>query len=155
MWSQFDRILNRKSLLRMVVGTVFVSAAILVGLRWWIPQFVLPNLWPLAMAFPAIVLLLVAQFGILTLIPPTATIRADGIRVHHGQSATRIDSKSVTAATLTFHDGDRVRLRICYTKGSERRSRTIGVPPTVDFDRLCELLPVALAVRDARNRSRF
>ena len=48
---------------------------------------------------------------------------------------------------------DRIRLRICYTKKSKLRSRVIGVPPAVDFNRLSEMLPVAPVIRDARNRS--
>ena len=114
---------------------------------------VLPNLWPLVFAIPAIVLILVAQFGILTLIPPTVTIRADKILVQHGQSATIIDPKNVTATYLTFHSDDRIRLRICYTKKSKTKSRVIGVPPSVDIGKLTEMLPIVPVVRDARNRS--
>ncbi|MCA9187326.1 MAG: hypothetical protein KDA99_16975, partial [Planctomycetales bacterium] len=81
------------------------------------------------------------------------TIRADKILVQHGQSATIIDAKTVTAAYLTFHPEDRIRLRICYTSKSKKKSRVIGVPPTVDFNRLSEMLPIAPVVRDARHRS--
>lgn len=112
----------------------------------------LPNLWPLVFAFPAILLMLVLQLGILTLIPPTATIRADRILVQHGQSATIIDPQTVTATYLTFHPDDRIRLRICYIRKSKSTSRVIGVPSKVDFDRLSEVLPIEPVVRDARHR---
>jgi hypothetical protein len=153
LWSQLNRILNPAALIRITLGTAIVSAAIIAGFKWAVPQIVLPNLWPLVFALPAILLLLVLQFGVLTLIPPTATICSDRIIVQHGQSATIIDSKTVTASFLTFHTEGRIRLRICYTRKSERKSRVIGVPPTVDFNRLSEMLPVAPVVRDARNRS--
>jgi hypothetical protein len=153
LWSELNHILNPASLIRIAVGTAIVSVAIIAGFKWAVPRMVLPNLWPLVLALPAIVLMLVAQCGILTLIPPTVTVRTDKILVQHGQSVTIIDSKTVTATYLTFHPDDRIRLRICYTKKSKTRSRVIGVPPTVDFNRLSEMLPMVPAVRDARNRS--
>lgn len=91
--------------------------------------------------------------GILTLIPPMVTIRADKILVQHGQTATIIDPKTVTATYLTFHAGDRIRLLLCYTKRSKTKSRVVGVPPTVDLNRLSEMLPLIPVVRDARGRS--
>jgi len=153
LWSQLNHILNPASLTRIGLGTAIVSAAIIAALKWVVPQMALPNLWPLVLALPVILLMLVLQFGILTLIPPTATMRADRILVQHGQSATIIDPQTVTATYLTFHSDDRIRLRICYTKKSKTKSRVIGVPPTVDFNRLSEMLPIAPVVRDARNRS--
>lgn len=137
----------------MTVTTAIAAAAIIAGLKWAVPQIVLPNLWPLIFAFPAILLILGIQFGLLTLMPPTATIRSDRILVHHGQSSTIIDARTVTATYLTFHADDRIRLRICYTKYARTKSLVIGVPPTVDFSRLSEMLPVTPVVRDARNRS--
>lgn len=153
LWSELNLILNPTSLIRISVGTAFVSAGIIAGFKWAVPQMVLPNLWPLVLALPAIVLMFVAQCGILTLIPPTVTIRADKILVQHGESASIIYTKDVTAIYLVFHPDDRIRLRICYTKKSKTRSRVIGVPPTVDFNRLSEMLPIVPVVHDARNRS--
>ena len=153
LWSQLSQILNPASLIRIAFGTATLSAAIIVGLKCVFPQMVLPNLLPLVFALPAIVLMLVAQLGILTLIPPTATIRSDKILVHHGQSATIIAANTVKATYLTFHGDDRIRLRICYTKKSTTKSRVIGVPSTVDLDLLSEMLPIAPVVRDARDRS--
>ena len=141
------------SLIRIAIGTTIVSAAVIAGFKWAFPQMVIPNLWPLVFVVPAIVLLFVLEFGILTLVPPRATIRSDKIFVQHGESATIIDPKTVSATYLTFHSGDRIRLRICYTKNSKTKSRVIGVPPAVDFNRLSEMLPIAPVVRDARNRS--
>ena len=130
-----------------------MSAAVIVAFKWAVPQMALPNLWPVVFTFPAMLLTLVLQFGILTLFPPTATVRADRILVQHGQTATIIDPATVTATCLTFHPDDRVRLRVCYTTNSKTKSKVIGVPPTVDFNRLSEMLPIAPVVRDARNRS--
>ena len=144
--------MNPVSLLRITLGTAIVSAAIIAGFKWAFPQIVLPNLWPLIFTLPGILLLLIVQFGILTLIPPTVTIRADKIVVQHGQSATIIGPETVTATYLTFHSDDRIRLRICYTRKTKTKSRVIGVPATVDFNRLCEMLPIAPEVRDARHR---
>ncbi|MHB8866314.1 MAG: hypothetical protein ACYC6N_28340 [Pirellulaceae bacterium] len=144
--------MNPGSIVRIALGTALVAAAIIVGFRWAIPQLVLPNLWPVLFAFPVIILALVVQFAVLTLIPPSATIRADKIIIQHGQSATIIESRVVTAIYLTFHPKDRIRLRICYTKKSKARSRVIGVPPTIDVARLSEMLPLWPVVRDARQR---
>lgn len=130
-----------------------ISIAILAGFKWAIPQLVLPNLWPLGFALPGILLMVAAQFAILTLFPPIVTIRADRILIQHGQSVTIIDPKTVTATYLIFHPDEKVRLRIGYTKSLEAKSRVIGVPPTVDFNRLSEMLPISPVVRDARSRS--
>lgn len=155
LWSQFDHILNSASLIRIGLGIGIVSVAVIVAFKCAIPQLALPNLWPMVFAFPALLLLLVLVFGVLTLIPPTVTISADKILVQNGQTATIIDPQTVTATYLTFHSGDRVRLRIRYAKELTPRSRVIGVPPQVDFKRLSELLPIAPVVRDARNRTPY
>lgn len=152
LWMQLYRVLNPASLIRIALGTAFVSVVMVAGLKWAFPQLALPQLWPMLFALPAILLMVVIQFAILTLIPPTVTIRADKILVQHGQSATVIDALRVTATYLTFHADDRIRLRICYSKTTESKSRVVGVPPTVDFNRLTALLPIAPVVRDARHR---
>lgn len=69
------------------------------------------------------------------------------------ESGLMIDAKTIKAVSLTVHAGDRIRLRLCYAKDNTVKSRVIGVPPTVDLDRLIALLPIAPEVRDARNRS--
>lgn len=148
-----NHIVNTASLIRIILVTAFVTAAMIVGVKLAVPQIVLPNLWRLFFALPTILVLLVLQLGVLTLIPPIATIRSDRILVQHGQSAMIIEAKAVTATYLTVHSDDRIRLRICYTRRSGTRTRAIGVPPTVDFDLLSKLLPIAPVVRDARNRT--
>lgn len=153
LWEELYHLLNLASLIRISVVAVVVSAAIIAGFKWVFPQLVLPNLWPLVLSIPGILLMLIAQLGILTLIPPVVTIRADNILIQHGESARIIDPKSVTATYLTFHSDDRIRLRICYTKKSKGKSLVVGVPPTVDFNKLTEMLPIAPVVRDARSRS--
>jgi len=130
-----------------------VSAAIIAGFQWAVPQLVLPNLWPLVFVLPAIVVSVVAQMGILTLIPLTVMIRPDKIIVQYGQTATIIDANSITATYLTLHSDDRIRLRICYTRKLNTKTITIGVPLTVDFNRLSDMLPMFPEVRDARKRS--
>lgn len=153
LWAQLGWILNPASLIRITVVAVVASAAIVGGFKWIFPQLVLPNLWLLVLSFPGILLCFVVQFGILTLIPPVVTIRADKILIQHGESSRIIDTKSVTSTSLIFHSDDRIRLRICYTKKSKGKSQVVGVPPTVDFNKLTEMLPIAPVVRDARNRS--
>lgn len=153
LWAQFYHILNPASLIRISVAAVVVSAAIVAGFKWVFPQLVLPNLWLLVLSYPGILLCFVVQFGILTLIPPVVTIRADKILMQHGESARIIDTKGVTSTCLTFHSDDRIRLRICYTKKSKGMSLVVGVPPTVDFNKLTKMLPIAPVVRDARSRS--
>lgn len=151
--SQMNHMLSPASLVRMALVTAIVAAALIVGLKWAMPQIVLPNVGVLLLAFPAILFTVVLQFGLLVLIPPIATIRPERILVQYGQSGLMIDAKAIKAVSLTVHAGDRIRLRLCYAKDNTVKSRVIGVPPTVDLDRLIALLPIAPEVRDARNRS--
>jgi hypothetical protein len=152
LWRQLGQLLNSASLLRISLGTAILSGSVILVFKWAVPQLVLPNLWPLLFALPGIVLALVGQFAILSLIPPMVTIRADKIIVQHGQSATIIDPRTVTATKLTFHSENRVRLRIHYTRKSKAMSRVIGVPVEVNFQQLSEMLPILPVVRDARSR---
>lgn len=153
LWSQIHQILNPVSLIRISFVTAILSAAIIVAFKWAMPQLVLPNLWPILVAFPAIIIGLVAQLGFLLLLPPIVIVRPDKILVANGESAVTIAADTVLETHLTFHAAGRIRLRICYTKGSRTESRVIGVPTTLDFDRLSKLLPIAPIVRDARSRS--
>lgn len=153
LWVQLYQILNPASLIRISVVAAVVSVAIIAGFKWVFPQLVLPNLWHLIFLLPTILLYFVVQFGVLTLFPPVFTIRADKILMQHGESVRLIDPKSVTATCLTFHSENRIRLRICYTKKSKGQSLVVGVPPTVDFNKLTEMLPIPPVVRDARSRS--
>jgi len=153
LWLPLRDIFNSASLWRITLATVVVSAAIVAGFKWAVPQLVLTDLWRIVFAPPALALMLVAQLGILTLVRPIVTVRADKIFMQHGQSATIIDTSSVKATRLTFHRDDRIRLRICYTRKSKMETLVVGVPPTVDFDCLSELLPVFPVIRDARNFS--
>ncbi len=97
LWAQLDQILNRASRIRIILGALIASAVLVAGFRRAVPQLVLPNLRPVVLTLLAIILLFVAQFAILTLIAPTVTIRPDKILVQHGQSATIIDPKDVSA----------------------------------------------------------
>jgi len=145
--------MNPWSLLRIVVATAVVSVILVAGLKWAFPLIALPNLWPMALALPFILLMVVVQFGILTLIPPIVTIRANKLVLPRGRTVQVIDSDAVKGTYLTIHPNDRIRLRVCYTeKSGNKRSRSIGVPTTVDLTRLSELLPVSPVVRDARTR---
>lgn len=153
LWGLYRHIFNGRSLVRIALATLVVSLAIVAVCRWAFPLLVLPNLWPLLLTLPAMLLLLAWQFSLLTLARPAVTVRPDRIVWSHGQSALRIDAAEVTATRLTFHEEHRIRLRICYRRKSQPRSRVFGVPPTVDFDRLCDLLPRRPIIRDARRRA--
>jgi len=152
LWSELRSTFCPTSLARITIGTTVATAVIIGGLKWALPQLVLPNLLPVVLSLPVMMVGLVCQVGLLTLIPPMATVRADKITVQHGQSAAIIDAKSITKTSLTFYSDDRVRLRICFHRKSKTRSRVIGVPPTVNFDRLAEMLPIYPVVYDARHR---
>jgi hypothetical protein len=152
LWLDLRQLVNVKSLVRITLGTAIASGAVIAGFKWAVPQMVLPNLLPVVIAIPAIALMFVLQSATLMLIPPMVTIRTNKILWQHGQSARIIDPQNVTATFLTFHSSDRIRLRLCYMHKGKSRSRVIGVPPTVDFNLLSDLLPVAPMVRDARGR---
>ena len=153
MWAQLRHILNAASLSRIVIATAIISLLIVACIKWAMPQFVIPNLWPFLFAFPAILMMLVAQFAILTLIPPSITIRAEKIIIQHGQTARIIDQNSIRKISLAIHSQDRVRLRISYRKKGITRSRCIGVAGSVDLYQLCEHLPIFPTIRDARKYS--
>jgi len=152
LWSRLQWLLRAASLARIAIGAGIATAVIIGGLKWALPQLKLPNLLPVVLSLPTMMLTLICQVGLLTLIPPVATVRADKIIVQHGQSGAIIDAKSVTKTSLTFYSDDRVRLRVCFHKKSKPRSRVIGIPPTVDFDRLAKMLPTYPVVHDARHR---
>lgn len=153
LWRQLRCLLNLASLIRISLVTAFLAALIVWGLQWMMPQVILPNLWPLLLALPGILLLLILQTSLLTLIPPTATIWPDKVCVQHGDSARIVDAASIAKTYIIVFSNQRIRLRICYVRRAKRQSLAIGVPPTVDLDRLAELLPVWPIVRDARSRA--
>jgi hypothetical protein len=152
MWQSLRSILNLASLLRIAVLTVVVSIAILAGFRWAFPLMVFPNLWPLLLKLPALFLVLLLQLAVLTYFQPRVTVSKSKIILQHGQTAFQIDPRTVTATYLSFHSENRIRLRICYVRKTKRKSRTIGIPPAVNFTKLAELLPIEPVIHDARNR---
>jgi len=151
LWRQLRCLLNPTSLIRISLVTAFLAAVIVWGLKWVMPQVILPNLWPLLLALPGILLLLILQTSLLTVIPPTATVWPDKICVQHGDSTSIVQAASVSKTFITVFSDQRIRLRICYHRKSKCRSLAIGVPTTVDLERLAELLPVWPIVRDARS----
>jgi hypothetical protein len=151
LWRQLRCLLNPTSLIRISLVTAFLAAVIVWGLKWVMPQVILPNLWPLLLALPGILLLLILQTSLLTLIPPTATVRPDKICVQHSESMSIVDAASIARTYIIVFSNQRIRLRICYLHKEKCKSLTIGVPPTVDLERLAELLPVWPIVRDARS----
>lgn len=145
-------ILNRRSFTAVVFGSVISCATIIVACKLAFPAMVVPNLWPVAIAVPGFFVALVLQTAVLTLIPPYVRLRPNRLEKSHGQTGLQIKAADVLRTQLYVHRGDRVRLRIRYNGRKRTRTLVLGVPTTVDLDRLVEMLPVRPSILDARSR---
>lgn len=154
LWRTFRILFNSRSMLRIAIGSLVAGGFVVAGFKWMVPQLVIPDLWRMAFAIPGIVLLLGLELSLLSLFQPVVTLRRDRLTIQHGQSATILDPKQVIKTALTFHRENRVRLRIVYEKGGRVRHRVVGVPATVDFRKLVDMLPLKPTIRDARGRMR-
>ncbi len=152
LWKQFDGILNRKSLVRILVLALLVGVPIVMAAQRAFPLLDIVGLWRMLFMLPGILLLLALELAMLSLIFSRVLVRSDKILIQHS-SAQLIDPQIVTATYLIFHPDNKIRLRIHYCRKSRRRCCKLGMPPTVDLERLSELLPISPVVRDARTRS--
>lgn len=154
LWRSLRRyILNPQAISRICAGSLGSCAAIILVLKILFPAMILPNLWHVVAAVPLVLLALVLQFGVLAAIPPSITLRSDRLHKSHGQSGLHIKADQVVAAHIFVHSDDRVRLKIRYRHRSRMRTLVVGIPSTVDLDRLVTMLPVTSQIRDARSRS--
>ncbi len=86
---------------RVVFASTIVCVAIVLALKFALPNLVLQNLWPMLFALRGILLAVVAQTAILTLIPPFVTIRNDRVQYVHGQNGFEIKTKSIAWIQVT------------------------------------------------------
>lgn len=149
----FTHLLNARTLSRIVGVSLVVGGLLVIGVKWWVPGIQLPPLWQMLFVFPALVFLMLFQTLLLTIIPPSVAIRRKQIVIAHGQHATGIPADQIIAAWLTFHAGLKIRLKIRFHGRKAVRTVNVGVSPKIDFQRLNELMPVEVIVRDARARS--
>lgn len=125
---------------------------IIVGLKLAIPNLVVPQLWKLLLIFPGVVGYLLLYMSLLTVIPQRIVIRRDKIIVEHSQKHV-IDTSSVSKIWLYAHPSNRLRMKIRFAHAGRPRTRTIGIASHINLDKLCNLLPCHVTVRDARNRT--
>ena len=140
-------------MVRMGVATLLVAVAIIAYLKIAFPGIVLPNLWPIVFALPAVIGALVLQFGLLSLFRQRVLVTPKKILISHGQSATIIRPESLRCVTLTVHDGGKSRIRFDYSVKSRNRFKTVGLSENCDLFRLSELLPIEIVTRDARRNA--
>lgn len=149
---EFGSILNARALSRTWFAALLLAIAIVAAFKWAVPNLNLFDAWRVLLAAPALVLYLSFYLALLIVIPPGVEVRRDWIqRTHSGPL--RIQSARIEAASLTFHADQRIRLRLRYQGRARPRTLTVGVPPSVNLDKLVDLLPVRLVIRDARSRS--
>jgi hypothetical protein len=154
LWQSLRRsILNRRSIVRICIGSLVACGAIVLALKLAFPALVVPNLLHLAMTVPLFLLVFALQFAVLAVFPPNVTLRSDRLQKSHGQSGLRIKSDQFVTTQIIVHRYDCVRLKIRYRQRARDRTLVIGVAPSVDLDQLVEILPIAPAIRDARSRS--
>ena len=147
---EFWSVFGPKLFVRSTILASLIFAAIIIGCKIRFPFLQLGFLWKAPLAVGGLFLLLPFHFGILAAIPPFVSVRQKHISRMQGQTVWNVDAKFILAARLVVFAEDRVRLRIWYKYKSHRRTRTIGVSPKVNLDRLIETMPVKPTVRDAR-----
>ncbi len=145
-------ILNRHAMRNICVGTLVSCAAIVIVLKIAVPALVIPNLWRVVAAVPMLLLLLVVQFGILAVIPPSVTLRPDRLQKSHGQTGLRITADQFVAIQLYVHRQDLIRLKVRYRRRDRLHTLVLGVPCSVDLDQMIAMLPISPKIRDARAR---
>jgi hypothetical protein len=152
-WRAVQReLVNFKSLRRIFLITLIICLAIAILLKRFMPQIVFP-IFPLMSGVLMISAMLGLQIAASIFVPFKIIISRNKIVYQRTQSAFVLKPDAICKIYLTFHSHDRVRMCICYSlKPGRRRSLLVAVPPTIDFDRLSELLPQPPIIRDARTR---
>ncbi|MCC7334862.1 MAG: hypothetical protein IT422_07190 [Pirellulaceae bacterium] len=136
-----------------MLASILIGGTIVVWLRLATPNFVIPQVWKLLLIFPGVVLYLLFYLSLLTIIPQRIVIRRDKIIVEHSQKRV-IETSSVSKIWLYAHTSDKLRMKVRFkAHDNKHRIRTIGIASHVNLDRLCNLLPCPVIVRDARHRN--
>ena len=153
LWRELNRIVNLQSMIRICSVSILGCLALVGALKIAIPNLALGNLWPIVFALPGIVLAVIAEFTLLTLIPPFVTIRKDKIQYVHGQNGFQINANQIKAIQLTVFSDTRIRLKIRYAHHRKSRILRFGVSPQIVLGSLSNSLPLLPKIVDARNRS--
>jgi hypothetical protein len=85
-------------------------------------------------------------------IPELVVVRKERVQIIHGQSSWVARAGDIRWTRIVIFAPDRIRLRIAYTRGCQRKTRTVGVGRNVDLDELSTTLPIPPQVWDARGR---
>ncbi len=152
MWRDLRQILNVHSLVRVVFASTIVCVAIVLALKFALPNLVLQNLWPMLFVLPGILLAVVAQTAILTLIPPFVTIRNDRVQYVHGQNGFEIKSKSIAWIQVTVFSKSVKRIKIAYTPKRKLRILRVGIASRIDLEKLMESFPLEPKVLEVREK---
>ncbi|WP_372724961.1 hypothetical protein [Novipirellula sp.] len=153
LWQSLRRcILNRHAMRNICVGTLVSCAAIVGVLKIAFPALVIPNLWHVVAAIPILLLALVLQFGMLTVLRPSVTLRPDRLQKSHGQTGLQIKADQFVAIQLYVHRQHRIRLKLRYRRRDRLHTLVLGVPCSVDLDQMIAMLPISPKIRDARAR---
>ncbi len=144
------------SILRVTGLVVVVFVVTLAGFKLALPQLQIGFVWRGVLALPGMYLYLLLMTAVYAAIPPRVEVRNNRIVVQHGQHAWFVLATSVTRARIVVFAHDRIRLKLWYRwklwKRERIRIKTIGIATKVNLDQLCQLLPTAPEVWDARQR---
>jgi len=152
LWRDLKRILNLRSLARVIFASAIVCVAIVLVCKIALPNLAVQNLWPMLFALPGILLAVVAQIAILTLISPFVTIRSDRLQYVHGQNGFEIKSKSIAWIQVSIFSDSIKRIKIAYTQQGKLRILKIGIASHISLEELFGLFPLEPKVLDARGR---
>ena len=139
--------------LRVSVVSALVGAAILVGFKLAFPMLAFGFLWRMIFVMPGVMAYLWFMSLVLPFVPKHVEVRRDRIVLQQGQSACVVQEDAVESIKIVVFAPDRIRLRIIYLRNGVRRSAAVAVGRKVNLDALCDLLPVAPVIRDARGRA--
>lgn len=152
-WVLRKYILSPGPLFRITAATLLAALTIIGCLKIALPGIALPNLWPIVFAMPAVIGMMVAQTGLLSLFRQRVLVTPKKILISHGQSATLIRPETLRRVTLTVHNEGKSRIRFDYETRSRKRFRTVGLSEDCDLFKLADLLPIEIDARDARRNN--
>jgi hypothetical protein len=154
-WRECRQVFAPRSVLRVTIVSLLVSAGIIAWVQATVPGVLLPPLWKMLLSIPVMYAYVAFRLLLLLVIPTQIKVRKDRIHTSTGESGWFVKAKDVSRTRIVVFAVDRIRLHIFYNRNNRRRSRTFGVSPRINLHALCANLPVNPQVWDARNRRGF
>lgn len=113
-WVLKKYILSPGPIARISIGSVIAAAVIVGALKLALPAIVIPNLLPMVLMVPGLVVGVVLQTLLLSVLKARVVVTAKRVVVQHGQSAIQIKMDQLTKVVLALHDHGKTRIRFCW-----------------------------------------